>query len=129
MRNNKGQFIKGSKPWHAGRINVYTENALKKMSDKKIGIKTRWKGGRIVDKDGYLLIYSPDHPYRNRHKYVREHRLVIENNIGRFLAPFEIVHHIDGNKKNNNVDNLLLLTQGEHASLHLKIRHAKNKKA
>jgi len=65
-----------------------------------------WKGGRIVDKSGYILVYMPDHPSANHAGYVREHRLVMEQKIGRPLHPTEVVHHIDGNRANNHPDNL-----------------------
>lgn len=66
----------------------------------------RWRGGRIVDQDGYILVKAPDHPNCDRHRYVREHRLVMEQVLGRFLTPDEVVHHIDGDKQNNHPDNL-----------------------
>ncbi|MDO8673524.1 MAG: HNH endonuclease [Dehalococcoidia bacterium] len=74
-----------------------------------------WHGGRIVDKGGYILIYRPDHPYRTRTGYVREHRLVVEARIGRYLLPKEVVHHRDNNPANNADDNLdLLASNGQH---------------
>jgi hypothetical protein len=60
---------------------------------------------------------------RGRH----EHRIVAEEKLGRALEKGEIVHHIDGNKRNNNPDNLEIMTQSEHASLHMKERHNANK--
>ena len=59
--------------------------------------------------------------------YVKEygrhqHRVVMERILGRKLKTIEIVHHIDGNKKNNDPKNLMLLkNQAEHASLHMKL--------
>ncbi|MSS85329.1 HNH endonuclease [Actinomycetaceae bacterium WB03_NA08] len=47
-----------------------------------------------------------------------EHRVVAEAELGRALQPGEIVHHIDCNKRNNHPDNLMVLTQSEHAALH-----------
>lgn len=46
------------------------------------------------------------------------HRIIAEQKIGRSLKPGEIVHHIDGNKRNNNPDNLVVMTQSEHCRLH-----------
>jgi hypothetical protein len=46
------------------------------------------------------------------------HRVLMENKIGRLLQRNEIVHHIDGNTQNDNIDNLELLTNIEHATLH-----------
>lgn len=80
----------------------------------------RWKGGSIIDKDGYRLIKSPNHPRRDRHNYVREHRLVMEKTIGRYLDPREVVHHKDGNKLNNSPENLELFQRNsEHLAKEL----------
>lgn len=83
---------------------------------RRIGARNgRWKGGRIVDEDGYILIKSHGHPHADRHNYVREHRLVVEEKLGRYLDPREVVHHIDGNRQNNYPDNLEVFgTNGEH---------------
>ncbi len=67
-----------------------------------------WRGGRIVDKGGYVLIHNPDHPAANSGGYVREHRLVVEGVIGRQLTPTEVVHHRDDDPANNHPDNLYL---------------------
>jgi hypothetical protein len=46
------------------------------------------------------------------------HRIVAEQMLGRSLKKDEIVHHIDGNKRNNNPSNLMVMTQSEHCRLH-----------
>lgn len=48
------------------------------------------------------------------------HRVVAEQKIGRPLRRGEVVHHIDGNKRNNHPDNLEVMTQAEHIELHRK---------
>lgn len=75
-----------------------------------------WKGGRIVNKDGYVQVYAPDHPTTHRtKKYVLEHRLVMEKHLGRYLTRDEVVHHRNGQKDDNRLENLeLFSTNGEH---------------
>mgnify|MGYP001584478774 CR=1 FL=1 len=74
-----------------------------------------WKGGRLSDKSGYVLVYSPEHSSSNSNKYVREHRLVMEKHLGRFLNSGEVVHHINGIRNDNRIENLQLFqTNGEH---------------
>lgn len=51
-------------------------------------------------------------------KVIDEHRYIMEQFLGRKLKSNEIVHHIDGNKRNNNLSNLEILTRSEHARLH-----------
>lgn len=65
-----------------------------------------WKGGRTVDKSGYILVYRPDHPACNNSGYVREHRLVCELALGRTLGPNEVVHHRNDDPADNRPENL-----------------------
>ena len=67
-----------------------------------------WKGGRCLLKGEYWLLLCPDHPYADRHGYVREHRLVMEEHLGRYLDPSEVVHHINGDSLDNRLENLRL---------------------
>lgn len=48
------------------------------------------------------------------------HRVVAEEMLGRPLEKGEIVHHIDGNKRNNNPENLMIMTQAEHCRVHFR---------
>lgn len=80
-----------------------------------------WKGGKIICKQGYVYIKNPNHPYCNNQGYVREHRLVMEKHLGRVLLPSEIVHHINGIKDDNRIENLMLFSnKGEHNKTHNK---------
>lgn len=67
-----------------------------------------WKGGRTIDKDGYSMVKINDHPDANGNGYVREHRLVMARKLNRPLLSDEVVHHKDGNRANNDPDNLFL---------------------
>ena len=73
-----------------------------------------WKGGRIIDNMGYVRIYKPDHPYVNKGGRVLEHRLVMEKKLGRYLTKDEIVHHINGIKDDNRIENLQLVNRKMH---------------
>ena len=57
------------------------------------------------------------------------HRVIAEQMIGRPLIKGEIVHHIDGNKQNNDPANLQVMTQSEHMRLHFADMMAARKKA
>jgi hypothetical protein len=80
-----------------------------------------WNGGRIIDKDGYALILMPDHPAANHAGYIREHRLVMEEYLGRLLGPEEVVHHKNGDKRDNRIENLeVFASNAEHLASTLK---------
>lgn len=82
-----------------------------------------WQGGRVLDSDGYVLVHSPDHPDTNSNGYVREHRLVMEQTLGRRLKPSEVVDHRDRDKANNAPGNLRLFrSNAEHLRETLKGR-------
>ena len=76
----------------------------------------QWKGGRYIRKDGYVFVRNPKNPL----KLILEHRLVMSNYIGRELTISEHVHHKNENKSDNRIENLELLSHGQHTTLHHK---------
>lgn len=64
--------------------------------------------GRIVDNSGYVQLRAPDHPKGYKNGYVPEHRLVMEQMLGRLLLPGENVHHKNGVRDDNRPENLEL---------------------
>ena len=51
-----------------------------------------------------------------------QHRLVMEAYIGRYLNKEEIIHHINGNKSDNRIENLLITNNHEHLQYHSQLR-------
>lgn len=69
--------------------------------------------GRILH-GGYVYIYSPEHPNKDTGNYVAEHRLIMEKHIGRYLKSEEIIHHINGIKTDNRIENLVIVNKHNH---------------
>ena len=68
---------------------------------------------------GYsYAVTEPKHPRANSKGLYPLHRVLMENKLGRLLAPGEHVHHIDGNKRNDDPENLAVLTRSEHGKVH-----------
>lgn len=88
----------------------------KKISESRKKIKGR--GFSKARSDGYITVYFPSHPNATREGYVMLHRLVMEEHLGRLLSADEVIHHINGDKKNNRICNLMLTTKSEHMRLH-----------
>ncbi len=123
--------MRGRIPWNKDKRGVYSKETIIKMSKKHpdaIGSKNyNWKGGKIGDGHGYMLIYSPQHPFKSVGKYVYEHRLVMEKHLGRYLKTPEIVHHINKDTFNNKISNLMLFPNHyTHLAFHRKL-NAHNK--
>jgi hypothetical protein len=70
-----------------------------------------WKGGRRLQ-NGYVMIMVGDGKYR------QEHRLIMESIIGRRLTDDEVVHHANGDRADNRIENLVLMTRKDHGQLH-----------
>lgn len=132
------EIIKMAEMWKSGHSQTYiskqfstcqivVSRVLKSAGIQKLeprpwsprGIQSpSWKGGRIsMGVEGYVGVWmAPDHEFvsmRNRVGYVPEHRLVMAGSLGRSLKSTETVHHINGDVKDNRLENLQL-RQGKH---------------
>jgi hypothetical protein len=70
------------------------------------------------EEKGYIQIYLPEHPNAKMNGLIPLHRYIMSEHLGRPLLKIEHVHHIDGNTKNNNINNLKLTTNSEHTHIH-----------
>ena len=70
-----------------------------------------WKGGRVLTEEGYILV-------RTENSYKKEHRLTLEQQLGRQLKSNEEVHHLDGDKSNNDIRNLIIVSSLDHQKIH-----------
>jgi len=77
-----------------------------------------------LDKKGYVLIYKPNHKYSKTKKgWIYEHRAVVEDYLKRRLKKGECVHHLDEDKQNNKINNLMIFkSHKEHSKFHIKIK-------
>jgi hypothetical protein len=106
-----GQSIQS--PDKKGRLRRFVRGHSSKGSGNAM-----WNGGRKITQHGYVLILKHDHPYSDVSGYVLEHRLVMEQHIGRYLTKDEDVHHINGNKTDNRIENLELTNRSKHTTFH-----------
>jgi hypothetical protein len=93
-----------------------SKESKKKMSDAQR--KNNNGGVRHNQCGGYKQVivdeYHPRKKDRKGGNYILEHILIVEKNIGRFIEQHELVHHIDKNKQNNNIENLHLFSGKDH---------------
>lgn len=69
------------------------------------------------------MILAPQHPSADPRGYVYEHRLVMEQSIGRYLDTGEVVHHINRVRDDNMINNLqLFASHSDHMKLHARER-------
>jgi hypothetical protein len=108
-------------------VTVGTQKGIKKpqFSRENSG---RWNGGEYISSDGYKMVKAEGEFHSSgRQKYKREHVVIYEKLLGRELKTTkgyhgEQVHHIDGDKLNNSLDNLALCKNiTEHRNLHCQL--------
>jgi hypothetical protein len=68
-----------------------------------------------IEDNGYVMLYTPSFT-----PAISEHRMVVQEHLGRKLFSSEIVHHKDYNKANNDINNLQVVSRMEHIAIHRK---------
>lgn len=110
-------YLHKNPPWNKGKIGY--------NSGEK---NPTWKGGKYKDRFGYIHIRKLDHPNRAQNGYVLEHRVVMELHLGRYLNKDEIVHHLNEQKDDNRIENLVVMTQSKHVGEHFRLNGKWSKK-
>lgn len=100
----------------------HSPEAIKKLKDLAGEKSPNWRGGITMVAGGYLAYTNSIANGENAGKYV--HRSKFQKHIGRPLRSDEHVHHKDGDKLNNDIDNLELMSASDHAKHHTKDREA-----
>lgn len=88
--------------------------------DQRKEKNSQYKGGRFKNISGYIQILMPEHP-NNVGGYILEHRLVMEQHLGRYLTENEVVHHINQIKDDNRIENLKVMENIEHLQMHYQL--------
>jgi hypothetical protein len=122
-----GGFIVVKRHHHARGIPEYINGHSSRITNAMTGrygaLNPHFNHGRHIDRHGYVLVLNPNRTTVSD-RYIYEHRLVLEQQIGRKLLSTEHVHHRNGDKTDNRLENLQLLQVSEHAALHhLNLRH------
>jgi hypothetical protein len=118
------RFLRGH-----NRANVSMSDVMKqRLSERWSGRgNPRYSNGRHSDSRGYVVLVLPEeHPFasmRDARSRVYLHRLVMAEHLGRALAQDEEIHHLDEDKSNNELTNLLLVSGFEHRRIHALIMH------
>ncbi|MEI6236164.1 MAG: HNH endonuclease signature motif containing protein [Planctomycetota bacterium] len=92
-----------------GKKRVFTDSHIRNM---RKAFKNRKSRGWRISSNGYQEYTTGVNAGRG------VHIIILEKKIGRKMMKGEVTHHIDGNKLNNNPDNLMLMTRSEHSRLH-----------
>lgn len=90
------------------------------VSNLKVGkyCSRKCKKKEFILRDGYRAIHRPEHQEAGPQGYVLEHRMIMDDLMGGGLTADLVVHHIDEDKHNNHINNLMALSRSAHVLAH-----------
>lgn len=101
---------------HCGKEFYTTRNDFCSQKCAREYKKANYKHKEYME-NGYVCLYVNGY---NKKGNVKKHRYLMEQKLGRKLLQNEVVHHINGNKTDNRIENLAVMERGEHSKLHRK---------
>lgn len=133
-------FQKGKIPWNKGKKFPQMSEIMKKAykEGQKRGFQKghtinlgkkrpncsgknnwNWKGGKRVSTNEYIYLLRPKHPFCDGMGYVKRCRIVMEKELGRYISPEEVIHHINKIRTDDRIENLKLFkNKSEHQKSH-----------
>lgn len=104
--------------WYTREYGIPVRSRVESMLRASDGHGFLWKGGRWKHESGYIMVKRNGHQMANSAGYVPEHRLVMAEFAGRMLDKDEVVHHVNGVKDDNRVENLQVRSRGGEGQHH-----------
>lgn len=98
--------------YHEIPLRDIRDEIVRKQKGNTGNKNSHWLGKRNLG--GYIYSYFPEHPDANKHGYVAQHRIIAEQILGRHIQKDEVVHHINGDRADNEKANLFPTDRAGH---------------
>ena len=105
----------------ARKLGMYKDEGIEFLNRSNVrkGEKgSNWNGGVRTTRKGYRQVLKPDHPRADSGGYVMEHIVVFEQETGIVVPDNCCIHHLNGDKHDNRISNLCMMTCGGHTTYH-----------
>ncbi len=117
MEKLKGNKVHEGK-WHCPICGCFKDKSAEVCihchNERKHGDRLwNWKGGKSKAKSGHIIILKPEGD-THKHRYILEHRFMWEQAHGKLPEGY-VVHHLNGIKDDNHLENLVALPRSAHS--------------